>query len=307
MHPEQMLNARPHSPMAGTGWLQGWRLTFGGEDIGWEGALATVVEDPGSKVFVVLYDMTTEDEAEPGPLGGFRVRHPQEDPLPGRPRRPRTPTATGAGLAVRRRRLGGRPAVGPLPGRDRRRGRNRRCARPNTCTTCAPARQATSAPGPRRRRSARRRAQQRQTVRRCSSSPAPRRRARARRGRTSAGAGRAADRRRTRRPSRAMAPGTSSRYQEKSSPPPDCRVSVSTSGPTPSMASASMRVEIASLTTGGTPRRYFSCTRTFSGASSAETISRTSGSIATQARGSPCGWCRPACRTAGSRWRPRRR
>ena len=46
----------------GPGWLHGWRLTFGGEDIGWEGALATVVEDPTSKVFVVLYDMTKDDE-----------------------------------------------------------------------------------------------------------------------------------------------------------------------------------------------------------------------------------------------------
>src|SRR6476659_10284911 len=62
MHPEQMLQRAPHSPMAGTGWLHGWRLTFGGEDIGWEGALATVVEDPDAKVFVVLYDMTKEDE-----------------------------------------------------------------------------------------------------------------------------------------------------------------------------------------------------------------------------------------------------
>ena len=48
MHPEQMLQRAPHSPMAGTGWLHGWRLTFGGEDIGWDGALATVVEDPAS-------------------------------------------------------------------------------------------------------------------------------------------------------------------------------------------------------------------------------------------------------------------
>jgi len=62
MHPEQMLKRAPHSPMAGTGWLHGWRLTFGGEDIGWEGALATIVQDPASKVFVVLYDMTKEDE-----------------------------------------------------------------------------------------------------------------------------------------------------------------------------------------------------------------------------------------------------
>ncbi|WP_310784233.1 gamma-glutamylcyclotransferase [Mycobacterium sp. Z3061] len=62
MHPEQMLKRAPHSPMAGTGWLPGWRLTFGGEDIGWEGALATIVEDPDSRVFVVLYDMTPADE-----------------------------------------------------------------------------------------------------------------------------------------------------------------------------------------------------------------------------------------------------
>ena len=65
MHPEQMRQRAPHSPMAGTGWLHGWRLTFGGEDIGWEGALATVVEDPDNpdaRVFVVLYDMTNEDE-----------------------------------------------------------------------------------------------------------------------------------------------------------------------------------------------------------------------------------------------------
>ncbi len=62
MHPDQMQQRAPHSPMAGTGWLHGWRLTFGGEDIGWEGALATVVEDPTSKVFVVLYDMTPADE-----------------------------------------------------------------------------------------------------------------------------------------------------------------------------------------------------------------------------------------------------
>ncbi len=57
-----MLERAPHSPMAGTGWLEGWRLTFGGEDIGWEGALATIVEDPGSRVFVVLYDVTPLDE-----------------------------------------------------------------------------------------------------------------------------------------------------------------------------------------------------------------------------------------------------
>lgn len=62
MDPEQMLQRAPHSPMAGTGWLHGWRLTFAGEDIGWEGALATLVEDVASSVFVVLYDVTQADE-----------------------------------------------------------------------------------------------------------------------------------------------------------------------------------------------------------------------------------------------------
>ncbi|WP_083933658.1 gamma-glutamylcyclotransferase [Sciscionella marina] len=63
MDPTQMAERAPHSPMSETGWLIGWRLTFGGEDIGWEGALATIVEDPDSQVFVVLYDVTPYDEA----------------------------------------------------------------------------------------------------------------------------------------------------------------------------------------------------------------------------------------------------
>jgi len=42
--------------------MPGWRLTFGGEDLSWDGALATVVEDPDSSVFVVLYDMPESDE-----------------------------------------------------------------------------------------------------------------------------------------------------------------------------------------------------------------------------------------------------
>lgn len=61
MDPEQMLHRAPNSPTAGTGWLMGWRLTFGGEDLTWEGALATVVEDPDSQVFVMLYDVTDSD------------------------------------------------------------------------------------------------------------------------------------------------------------------------------------------------------------------------------------------------------
>jgi gamma-glutamylcyclotransferase (GGCT)/AIG2-like uncharacterized protein YtfP len=58
----QMKFRCPHSPALSTGWVEGWRITFGGEDIGWEGALATIVEDEGSHVFVMLYDVMPEDE-----------------------------------------------------------------------------------------------------------------------------------------------------------------------------------------------------------------------------------------------------
>jgi gamma-glutamylcyclotransferase (GGCT)/AIG2-like uncharacterized protein YtfP len=63
LDPLQMLLRAPHSPVRGTGWLQGWRLTFGGESLGWEGALATVVEEPDTQVFVALYDLSPADEA----------------------------------------------------------------------------------------------------------------------------------------------------------------------------------------------------------------------------------------------------
>ncbi len=62
MDPARMGERCPHSPTRGTGWLAGWRLTFAGEDHGWDGALATVVEAPGHQVFVALYELTAEDE-----------------------------------------------------------------------------------------------------------------------------------------------------------------------------------------------------------------------------------------------------
>lgn len=64
LDPDQMRTRCPHSPSRGSGWLVGWRLTFGGEDLGWEGALATVVEDPDDHVFVMVYDVPAQDEAE---------------------------------------------------------------------------------------------------------------------------------------------------------------------------------------------------------------------------------------------------
>jgi gamma-glutamylcyclotransferase (GGCT)/AIG2-like uncharacterized protein YtfP len=62
LDPCQMLLRAPHSPHRGTGWLRGWRLTFGGEDVGWEGAVATLAEDSGHSVFVSIYDLTPADE-----------------------------------------------------------------------------------------------------------------------------------------------------------------------------------------------------------------------------------------------------
>jgi len=63
LDPARMSERCPHSPLHGTGWLEGWRLTFGGEDHGWDGALGTIVQDPFEQVFVALYDVTDEDMA----------------------------------------------------------------------------------------------------------------------------------------------------------------------------------------------------------------------------------------------------
>jgi len=62
MDPRRMGERCPHSPLRSTGWLVGCRLTFGGEEHGWDGALATIVEDPLEQVCVAIYDGTAEDE-----------------------------------------------------------------------------------------------------------------------------------------------------------------------------------------------------------------------------------------------------
>jgi hypothetical protein len=64
LDPARMVERCPHSPLSTTGWLIGWRLTFGGEDLGWDGALSTIVEDPLEQVFVAVYDVTREDEQD---------------------------------------------------------------------------------------------------------------------------------------------------------------------------------------------------------------------------------------------------
>jgi len=62
LDPDQMAARCPHSPLRWTGWIPGWRLTFGGD--GFDGALPTVVEarEDDAHVFVAVYDVTPTDE-----------------------------------------------------------------------------------------------------------------------------------------------------------------------------------------------------------------------------------------------------
>lgn len=62
LDPARMGERCPHSPLQTTGWLDGWRLTFGGEDEGWDGSLATIAQDPTQQVYVAVYDVTRDDE-----------------------------------------------------------------------------------------------------------------------------------------------------------------------------------------------------------------------------------------------------
>jgi gamma-glutamylcyclotransferase (GGCT)/AIG2-like uncharacterized protein YtfP len=88
LDPARMSARCPHSPLEGVGWLTGWRLTFGGEEYGWDGALATLVEDPLHQVFVAVYDVTAEDEEqldewEGGSLARYRKIRVRVDMLEG--------------------------------------------------------------------------------------------------------------------------------------------------------------------------------------------------------------------------------
>lgn len=57
LDPARMRDRCATSPHTGTGWVDGWRLTFGGAD-----AVAILVEAPGEQVFVSLYDVSAVDE-----------------------------------------------------------------------------------------------------------------------------------------------------------------------------------------------------------------------------------------------------
>lgn len=90
LDPHQMADRAPHSPPAGTGWLVGWRLGFGGEDLGWEGSIATLAESPSDQVFVMLYDLTDQDEAaldswEGADLGLYRKLRVRVQTMEGSP------------------------------------------------------------------------------------------------------------------------------------------------------------------------------------------------------------------------------
>jgi len=87
LDPARMQERCPHSPLHSVGWLQGWRLTFGGEDFGWDGSLATIVEDHFEQVFVAVYDVTEEDasalDSWEGPAGLFRKTRLRVDTMSG--------------------------------------------------------------------------------------------------------------------------------------------------------------------------------------------------------------------------------
>lgn len=88
LDPARMAELCPHSPLEGVGWVEGWRLTFGGEEHGWDGAQATLVEAPDSQIFVAIYDVPPEDEAvlatwEGVDIGLYRKLHLRVQTLEG--------------------------------------------------------------------------------------------------------------------------------------------------------------------------------------------------------------------------------
>jgi hypothetical protein len=72
MDPELMLERCPHSPLAGTGWVDGWRLTFGGAR-----AIATIVPDVASspaQYLIMLADAAAKAGAPPDYVEQLRSR-----------------------------------------------------------------------------------------------------------------------------------------------------------------------------------------------------------------------------------------
>lgn len=73
LNPASMQQIAPHTPVVGTGWIRGWRLTFGGEDISWQGAMPTLVEAEDSQVFVMVYELSDHDAAALDAYEGFEL------------------------------------------------------------------------------------------------------------------------------------------------------------------------------------------------------------------------------------------
>src|SRR2546430_16644174 len=61
LDPAQMLVRCPHSPQRGTGWLEGWRLTFGGGGVGWGGAPAALGRPAGPRGVWAVYALFAGD------------------------------------------------------------------------------------------------------------------------------------------------------------------------------------------------------------------------------------------------------
>ena len=90
LDPSQMADRAPHSPPAGSGWLVGWRLGFGGEDLGWEGSIATWPSPRRTRSSSMLYDLTPQDEAaldswEGADLGLYRKLRVRVQTMEGSP------------------------------------------------------------------------------------------------------------------------------------------------------------------------------------------------------------------------------
>ena len=79
LDPARMGERCPHSPLREHRLAEGWRLTFGGEEHGWDGALATIVQDTFEQVFVGDLRRHRRGRRRPRRLGVRRHRPVPQD------------------------------------------------------------------------------------------------------------------------------------------------------------------------------------------------------------------------------------
>ena len=122
LDPARMGERCPHSPLHTTGWLTGWRLTFGGEEHGWDGALVDDRRGPDRAGLRRGLRRHPRGRGGARRLGGRRPRALPQDQGAGLDADRRA-----GGVDLRARRLRGRAAVRVVPRRagGRRRGRRR--------------------------------------------------------------------------------------------------------------------------------------------------------------------------------------